>query len=544
MAYRIMLVGTSDDPVYASSPEGLWYEYETGAEAQEQAKALALTGDGRKWRVKRVVDTRWKSREENKFRDGTYEYLPWEGSSWWDACRSIHRHHFPHVSRSAPGMIAYTESEEKGMDNKQTQIKPGRYLEKYLSAEIKLFGVNIKRLVTEFERDYNPHPVFFASTEDDIQWVYETGPESCMSNAEHRSRHGWGWPSPGRWPLDTHACRTYANGDLQIAYLTQNDDPKGEVIARALVWPEKKTYSRCYGAESSLRKELEALGYFPSAPIGAKIQRKQVDVNGQKLFLTPYIDIGHQSGAGATAVKDRKTYLEIVIAEPGSHLANATSGLCGGRLDRNMRPQAHTIEHCQMCNVHYEEVDGLYQVFTSSAAGDFQMWCVDCIETEDEDDDDHALGAYVCGYDGRYYSKRYHPAVIMASGQMWSQRAFRGHGFKCAATKQNYHIDERIKMFDGANWCRDHFRVNGFTDYWTGDHYPREMAVHTGEGKVLATAVAHLHAFTCEGCSKVWLKASKQKPLGLCPRCNENEYRMANRLRGFTVPHMEEYHCD
>ena len=51
MAFRIILAGSKTDPIYARDEDGHIYEYETGAEAQERAKELALRGDGSKWRV-------------------------------------------------------------------------------------------------------------------------------------------------------------------------------------------------------------------------------------------------------------------------------------------------------------------------------------------------------------------------------------------------------------------------------------------------------------------------------------------------------------
>src|ERR1035437_3949638 len=110
------------------------YESDTAAEANSVVRSLQLSRPGTKWRIKRVANTRWHQREQNKFDDLVYLYPPWCETSWWVHNMNIHRFHFAHISRSEPGKLAYTESDTKGMDNIQTQIKPGRYLEKYFGA--------------------------------------------------------------------------------------------------------------------------------------------------------------------------------------------------------------------------------------------------------------------------------------------------------------------------------------------------------------------------------------------------------------------------
>src|ERR1035437_4262652 len=184
MAYQIIDVETGNFLVDAIS--GTPMAYDTGAEASVEAKELAASG--RKYRVKRVTDTHWRDREEGKIRSGKYTRLPWYENNWWhsEAAYSIHRFHYAHISKKEPGMIAYTESEEKGMDNVRTWIKPGRYLEKYFSEVLRAHGINGTKLAKEYASLYEPKKVFFAATEDEIQGVYERGPASCMSSAKYR----------------------------------------------------------------------------------------------------------------------------------------------------------------------------------------------------------------------------------------------------------------------------------------------------------------------------------------------------------------------
>lgn len=531
MPYRVVLAGSSDSPIYWINPHtGAPYEFETGEEAQTLAKQIGRESS-QKWRVKRVLDTKWKTRERMKFENGTYDHMPWEGTSWWEDAKSITRHHYPHPSRSEPGMIAYTESDEKGMDNKQTQIKPGRYLEKYLNNVIVArWGMSIKALATEFEKTYKPRVVHFAVTEDEIQNVYERGPSSCMSSVEHRRKYGWGYPVPGKWPLDMHACRVYA-GDLQVAYITHSDNPTGRIEGRSLVWPAKKTFSRPYGAEAQMRQALTLAGWMPSPPVGAKLQRHPVEANGMKLFVCPYIDIGQQSGQGALCVKDMKTHLEIVVAAPGTYSSNTTSGVCGGKLDRNMRPQHHNVENCALCEEHTDECGELAQVHFSGAQGDYRMWCQNCME-QSGTRNGNPLGAYACDHDGRWYERHRHPGVKMHDGQTWSTRAFRQNGFTCDATNKNYSNGNKIRLFNGTKWCASHFRANGFTCYYTGDHYPNEYKVMLGSGHPVCQTAAEKQTFECEGCTRRFMLSMKYKPRGLCPHCTEREHNGESRIRG------------
>src|ERR1035437_8119524 len=104
MAYQIIDVETGNFLVDAIS--GTPMAYDTGAEASVKAKELAARG--RKYRVKRVTDTHWRDREEGKIRSGKYTRLPWYTHDWYccdNAC-NIHKHHYAHISKKEPGMIA------------------------------------------------------------------------------------------------------------------------------------------------------------------------------------------------------------------------------------------------------------------------------------------------------------------------------------------------------------------------------------------------------------------------------------------------------
>jgi hypothetical protein len=504
MAYHIIDVETGAFVV--NSHDEAPVAFDTGAEASAAAKELAASG--RKYRVKRVTDTHWQERESNKFISGRYQPLPWTSHDWWRciSARAIHEKHYPHISKKEPGMIAYTESVEKGMDNIRTWIKPGRYLEKYFSEILSTYGVRGSKLAKEYASSYEPKKVFFAATEDEIQSVYERGPASCMSSAAYRRDNGWGYPNKGLWPDDYHACRTYAAGDLQIAYLlTDDDNPKSKVIARSVVWPAHKTHSRCYGDEVRLKTMLMQQGYTFKAPAGAKLLRKPF----KKQFIVPYIDQGDRSGQGALAIKDMKTHLMIVRQEVGTYPANATSGLSGGRYmpDGSQDDGSGTCSRC-------EEEHPTMRVYSGGASGDYQHWCDDCIEER----------AFMCALDRRYYDNERMPRVVLADGAIWSDRAFRQNGFTCPGNGKRYphqarvpvRIDDNGKLtYYSQNWAL----ANTFVCQYTGDRYIPSQKVVMADGAFWSKQAVRHAGFECTTCHKTHSAYNKAVGQTICLEC-------------------------
>lgn len=486
MAFQIVDADTGEFyiPPERISPE----QYEDGAAAQAAAKALSRQLD-RKFRVKRVLDNKWKIREQAKFDSGSYQHLPWHREEWWNTDMAIRvwRNHYPHISKKEPGMVAYTESDEKGMDNKRTWIKPGRYLEKHFGEITRYFGVDVKHLVRQFEDLTKEWVVHFATTEEEIEYVYRHGPDSCMSSDEYRFRHGWGYPEKGKWPNDYHACRVYAAGDLQVAYIKDKEkDEKFKVVARALVWPDKKTHSRCYGNEPVLKNELRKRGYSFAAPLGARLLRKP---HG-RLFIVPYVDQGDRSGAGALAIKDMKDHLKLVVSAANTYACNTTSGLSGKKMmgDGSYDDGAGTCAVCER-----DEVDTL-RVYTGAAGGDYMHICDECRPEH----------SFICEGDGRHYHSQYVERIVMASGAIWSAHVFRSNGFICAYDGKRYSRAHRVgvQTKDGTKHVyHDNLLLYAFQCAYTGDWYRNDDAVqmkHGGKWSKRAFAHAGFKCKTCE----------------------------------------------
>lgn len=511
MPYRVIEVESGS--FVRSLITELPYEFDTGDEANRFSKDLA-SDTGGKYRVKKVLNSEWRKREQQRMDNGYYEPLPWFGAEWWHDRNSeaIWRHQYPHPSKKEPGKIAYIESEEKGMDNIKTRVKPGRYLEQFRDI-LKLYRLDLQREAARFTVLYETRVLRIAETADEIQWVYENGPPSCMSTYEYRKEHGWGWGMKGSWPLNTHATRVYAAGDLAVAYIvTDEDEPKKKkgVLARALIWPAKKTYSRPYGEELALRKLLEKEGYITAAPIGAKLARVEIE---KHRFLCPYVDAGQQSGGGALGVLDRKTHLEIVAHRtPFSMCANSTSGATGPILDaRGAEAVPRVCHHC-----HSDCLDAA-QVFTSGT--DYLWYCGDC----------RANRTRQCGSDGRFYDTNYMTFVEMADGRFWSQRAFNSRGFMCQATEKRYPREVAVKLITGELWCldyaNDHAQRCMYTNNWDRKENMVKVYDYAHREMWFCKDAAKAYTFTCAVCQEhqwdtgIWNGgAEKNGPL-VCKPC-------------------------
>ena len=497
MPFRILIVGT--DEYLRNRETNLFYEFETGQEAKAYCDARSASDPfGTKFRVKRVLDQRWKTRESEKFSSGHYQVLPWNLADWWrcDDAFQIHRYQYAHPSYKEPGGIAYTATPEQGMDNRKTRVTAGRYLEQFAPI-LARYGKSAKGLADQFRQLHEPKTLLIADTEALVQWVYENGPTSCMSSWNYRKEHGWGWTSPGKWPNDIHACRMYIAGDLAVAYLTRDDTPKGNIIGRSLIWPAKKTHSRCYGDETRMRNALTANGFTFAQPIGAKLQR--IQIKSSRLFVVPYIDAGLRSGEGALAVVDKKTHLEIARIEPKTYPANTTSGACGHPLDARGRAQPELPEHCNICGDHVSDCGDLYQVGISGSVNDVRYWCESCMEGN----------TYECMQTGRVYSTEQMPPITMYDGTIWSERAFHHNGFVCAGSHGNYPSSDCITLCDGTLWSRQYFDEHGFHCDYSGDAWPNSVRVTLADGHVMAQRSFERHGFVCRDCNRNMLLSDR-----------------------------------
>lgn len=244
--------------------------------------------------------TDWRERERAKVRSGEYKRVPWDLEEW---AQRVAGDHFAHVSTEDPSMLAYTESEAKGAADRQTRVRPGRYLKRYFGDV--LSDEQIAKWAEYFAAVNEPHTLRLATTADDIEHVYVNGPRSCMA---------------GEQSTPEHPVRAYAAGDLAIAYLAEGESIK----ARALCWPERKVCGRIYGDAARLAATLERAGYTADNGRGfdgARLAKIELDCG---VYLMPYLDNGYR-------VADRGSYWEM--GSSGDYAQNTEGTIGGTRCD-------------------------------------------------------------------------------------------------------------------------------------------------------------------------------------------------------------------
>jgi hypothetical protein len=255
----------------------------------------------------------WRPNWRTKMESGEIKLLPAE----WDL--EPIEDHFAHISSRNWGLIAFIENSANGVVSKITEIKPGRYLQRFYPN----LSENDRKKYASIIDDGNA--VQFATTADDIEWVYENGPKSCMKRIYH-TQDDEDFDSP------FHPVRVYAAGDLAVAW-TKSET--GRVKERCLVWPEKKLFGRTYGDGSGrLVAELKEQGYLSAFAngsaqrgfVGARLARHVVELRRDQWFVCPHVDAGASEGTGGGYVYDDGTHL--IISGNDCHMrANETKGL-------------------------------------------------------------------------------------------------------------------------------------------------------------------------------------------------------------------------
>jgi hypothetical protein len=249
-------------------------------------------------------------REKAKIEAGEYEPLPnhmWPYSSDYV---------FPRLTQDKT-MIGYYSSPRDAKFDRLTECKPTRFFSQWWNytdmwdymAELGLAAAGLT--------------LAWATTREDIRFVYEKGPESCMSAEAHRY-----YRSSGDNAI--HPTEAYASPDLALAYLYRGDDATEEdvIVARALCNVNTKEYVRIYGDIDRMRKSLEELGYSENQYcLGGcrllKIFPKTSDgVVDKQHVMTPYLDGMCQQ----IMFKMDEEYMTIKPAE--FLISGSTSGYC------------------------------------------------------------------------------------------------------------------------------------------------------------------------------------------------------------------------
>jgi hypothetical protein len=195
--FHVICVETGKPAERESTGEPI--ELATGADAAEVARLLT-TETGRLHQPRRIaVSVDWRARERERMRDGTYLPIPdvWLNTNWWYlATHETARwddaklqyvdiparlgDHFAHPSTAKDCMIAFTEDDAKGQQDRQTRLTPGRYLTRYFGDV--LTSSEIAKFAALYCAQFEDIELKVTQDADEIERVYTNGPSSCMSH--------------------------------------------------------------------------------------------------------------------------------------------------------------------------------------------------------------------------------------------------------------------------------------------------------------------------------------------------------------------------
>lgn len=444
------------------------------AEAYMNKEMKEYAGHSMYWRVTAILDhwkikeMYWKDRERQRFRQGDYTPTIWAREHEGFTHGELYKNHYVHVSLENPEMIAYTPDDKYGAADRQVAMKPGRYLKKYFP---ELGNDRIEELVHWFVSGELPNPLKDSKVEitndpDKVQWVYENGPQSCMSGSD--------------WRL--HPARVYATEDMGVAYALDPKNPE-RVLARAVVCLKNKTYGRIYPTPENYQNDgwssanharlvmkkfssmLEDADYTEDEGEdfhGMKLRKEKLEdrTSGQH-YIMPYID-----GDYGIETEESWDYFRIATCDRDDSNAKNTGGSI--RVNGSVRMvEAYECpscgEECEECDEDDTSISVVIEVSSSgTAVWDSDRWCPNCVEqntfyceilrrTVADSVGCCHLGdgrtvnqpyadeyCFMSEYDDEYY-ERSELVEVMDNGQVrnWTREQYHRHGFSCPVMSQD-----------------------------------------------------------------------------------------------------------
>jgi len=171
-------------------------------------------------------------------------------------------------------MVAYTKNDEHGIADRQTIIRPGRYLTEFYS---KYFDADqIQRYIGQCSAENQMLKI--AKSAKEIRRVYEGGPNSCMGGPDGAGKQFKSWL--------IHPVEVYGDSDLAVAYYGSID----KASARAICIPAKKIYGRVYGSAAVLQALLHAADYNQGTTNDFEGCRIRAIEGRNGRLIVPYVD--------------------------------------------------------------------------------------------------------------------------------------------------------------------------------------------------------------------------------------------------------------
>ena len=442
---------------FLKNDDGSIRTFESGESAATIAAGYSESM-GQKFQVRRAVvrqveESDWRKRERERFESGWYE-----SPSWLSSCPVVlPPHHYLHVSRIDRASIAFTKSPDRGLADIQTRISVFGYLTQYCN-----FSESDARFWAGVHAEnYAEYKLNFAETAEDIISVYmrgaeESGISSCMTHDSDDYRSS------------VHPLTPYGDSDLSLAYLVRDE----KVIARCMVWQERKIYSRLYGDGSKMADALKVAGFVDGSFEGARI-RRIADSDTGRLVL-PYLD---------SVRRVQKLDSDwLLVSSQGDILADRTDGLESGFC-------------CSGCGDETDEDDLASVYFSPSRSGEWCEHCRDGSATYCENHDIYVRNdnvvtvdgeatpdwylddANLCEWSGEYTTQSVETVLLLQSWrggrefvtQIWSQSAIDCHGFKCRIDG-NFYADSCLVLDDWSDLPRSRFTYpNDVPDGFSGN---------------------------------------------------------------------------
>jgi|LakMenEpi03Aug12_release.lakeMendotaPanAssembly.Ray.scaffolds.fasta_scaffold120027_3 hypothetical protein len=444
------------------------------------------------YRVAQYVDNTWRAREEERFLNREYDYPAWlenPGSferqlyadfttpTVWHgvAAHSMYsvmtRLHFVHLAKGDPSKIAYTESAEKGMCDRQTVTTVGRYLTKHFSDYLSDTDIASLAAIHAEKHGNVTIPLRFAKTPDEFEAVYSMDAtfSSCMQYEADNFRS------------KVHPCRVYGAGDLELAYLTMPGDPD-RLNSRALIWRlgSKTLVGRVYGDGARLRAALAQAGIVTTSDNssydkldGARLLR----IEHFDTFVLPYID----NSSNATDCGDF-----LRIDSSGDIEGGRTDGLaeessrytcesCGGRMDEENsffieNRDESWCEHCTDNHAFYCEHAETYM------AGDSVEVRTGSVRTERWSVHAAERNAFQCEQTETWYSDANFSPYVMHDGTTIGPDYFEDECIICSISEEIYHASDCVDL-DGEYVAQEHLPQGAWKDEHGDWHRHPELAL-------------------------------------------------------------------
>jgi hypothetical protein len=366
------------------------------------------------------------------------DFSPWHKQEWFRKHIDRWAEHMPRFSTKFPGLLAYYQTPQKRKAGVLTPIKAGKYLKKYLGDVLPEEAIQEQGLA--WQSFFAPVELKVTQDADEVQAVYENGPNSCMSK------------EASMFASDEHPARVYAGPDLGIAYIGTTGDP----AARCVVWPEKKIYGRVYGDYHRMGVALETAGYKEGDDddfAGARIRR----IYNGAFYTVPYCDMGNYA-------HDNGTYLIIGRGDVymqhtnGTNMENPERCRCADCDDFMDDDYSYYVDDvgnvCESCyGSSYFSCD-----ITGNSYPDSEMVA---------SSDDIRISRYAttssyyrdrlfyCDGTSKWYVKADHDYVVMADGDLYEQSYADENAFYCEFSEEWHTNDQLGRLDDGRVFAWD-----------------------------------------------------------------------------------------